>query len=121
RTWRPPRARAHRSALSAQARLRVSSRDGAAPQTRVAAVEGLDHLLHAGEPAIRALGEAARHDRVEAAELLPWQEPLHGARGLVQVQLQDPGEGGRVEGDRKSTRLNSSHVKISYAVFCLKK
>src|SRR5207302_6847516 len=23
------------------------------------------------------------------------------------------------EGDRKSTRLNSSHVKISYAVFCL--
>src|SRR5690606_8243309 len=26
-----------------------------------------------------------------------------------------------VEADRKSTRLNSSHVKISYAVFCLKK
>src|SRR5690606_30042048 len=26
-----------------------------------------------------------------------------------------------VLGDRKSTRLNSSHVKISYAVFCLKK
>src|SRR5690606_39777996 len=25
------------------------------------------------------------------------------------------------EADRKSTRLNSSHVKISYAVFCLKK
>src|SRR5690606_39826021 len=25
------------------------------------------------------------------------------------------------ERDRKSTRLNSSHVKISYAVFCLKK
>src|SRR5690606_41433982 len=25
------------------------------------------------------------------------------------------------EEDRKSTRLNSSHVKISYAVFCLKK
>src|SRR5690606_39574950 len=28
---------------------------------------------------------------------------------------------GRVRVDRKSTRLNSSHVKISYAVFCLKK
>src|SRR5437868_12509215 len=28
--------------------------------------------------------------------------------------------GGEV-GDRKSTRLNSSHVSISYAVFCLKK
>src|SRR5690349_22415351 len=26
-----------------------------------------------------------------------------------------------VGGDRKSTRLNSSHVEISYAVFCLKK
>src|SRR5690606_41476418 len=27
----------------------------------------------------------------------------------------------RARPDRKSTRLNSSHVKISYAVFCLKK
>src|SRR5690606_41836017 len=27
----------------------------------------------------------------------------------------------RLRKDRKSTRLNSSHVKISYAVFCLKK
>src|SRR5690606_40932953 len=33
-------------------------------------------------------------------------------------------EGGHILGsgvDRKSTRLNSSHVKISYAVFCLNK
>src|SRR5690349_21911501 len=30
--------------------------------------------------------------------------------------------GGKIVfGDRKSTRLNSSHVEISYAVFCLKK
>src|SRR5690349_22513227 len=28
---------------------------------------------------------------------------------------------GRRQSDRKSTRLNSSHVEISYAVFCLKK
>src|SRR5437868_14525387 len=28
---------------------------------------------------------------------------------------------GRARRDRKSTRLNSSHVSISYAVFCLKK
>src|SRR2546426_4593845 len=27
----------------------------------------------------------------------------------------------RIDGDRKSTRLNSSHLVISYAVFCLKK
>src|SRR5690349_22525117 len=31
------------------------------------------------------------------------------------------GSGPRFGGDRKSTRLNSSHVEISYAVFCLKK
>src|SRR5690606_40838185 len=31
-----------------------------------------------------------------------------------------PGTAGN-QADRKSTRLNSSHVKISYAVFCLKK
>src|SRR2546430_6481977 len=30
-------------------------------------------------------------------------------------------EEGRHQGDRKSTRLNSSHSQISYAVFCLKK
>src|SRR5690554_7403465 len=29
--------------------------------------------------------------------------------------------GTSLQGDRKSTRLNSSHVRISYAVFCLKK
>src|SRR5699024_12256803 len=34
-----------------------------------------------------------------------------------------PAQGGPLcgQGDRKSTRLNSSHVSISYAVFCLKK
>src|SRR5690606_41613762 len=37
-------------------------------------------------------------------------------------QKREAGRGLRpVRRDRKSTRLNSSHVKISYAVFCLKK
>src|SRR5690606_41789954 len=36
---------------------------------------------------------------------------------LLARHLSHPPDGG----DRKSTRLNSSHVKISYAVFCLKK
>src|SRR5436305_5571732 len=40
---------------------------------------------------------------------------LHGQR----AGLQDEREVLRL--DRKSTRLNSSHVRISYAVFCLKK
>src|SRR5437868_3927609 len=36
------------------------------------------------------------------------------------MNLPPPGEGGRTDArDRKSTRLNSSHVSISYAVFCL--
>src|SRR5690606_41823955 len=33
------------------------------------------------------------------------------------IHIEEPG----LQEDRKSTRLNSSHVKISYAVFCLKK
>src|SRR3712207_7619146 len=33
----------------------------------------------------------------------------------------DGSEGPRAQSDRKSTRLNSSHANISYAVFCLKK
>src|SRR2546429_3535039 len=37
------------------------------------------------------------------------------------VASQFPRDGVRVRGDRKSTRLNSSHGYISYAVFCLKK
>src|SRR2546430_12585462 len=36
-----------------------------------------------------------------------------------ELEAGDAAEG--VEGDRKSTRLNSSHSQISYAVFCLKK
>src|SRR3712207_7780597 len=55
-------------------------------------------------------------------------QPPQGRR-LVRVApgvVEDPIEVGvrrarRVEGDRKSTRLNSSHANISYAVFCLKK
>src|SRR5690554_1125339 len=59
----------------------------------------------------------------------------HGLTGLDLVALGDqhiydvPGHAGShmsglagaLARDRKSTRLNSSHVRISYAVFCLKK
>src|SRR5256885_9317843 len=37
------------------------------------------------------------------------------------ITLEDPQPSVRGEQDRKSTRLNSSHLVISYAVFCLKK
>src|SRR5690625_6984837 len=47
----------------------------------------------------------------------------HGGGGDDQGLVQGLGhrDGGQGIGDRKSTRLNSSHVAISYAVFCLKK
>src|SRR3712207_7493493 len=57
-----------------------------------------------GQLVLTALGE---HD-------LGGDLRLHLAHGLVLVQ-------GQVVQDRKSTRLNSSHANISYAVFCLKK
>src|SRR5258705_7945558 len=41
--------------------------------------------------------------------------------GFLSVGLDAPGHGEDVRPDRKSTRLNSSHLGISYAVFCLKK
>src|SRR5438874_2172638 len=40
--------------------------------------------------------------------------------GAARSRREESGAG-RHRGDRKSTRLNSSHVEISYAVFCLKK
>src|SRR5688500_19385751 len=42
-----------------------------------------------------------------------WTRPTCEINGLL--------SGYTGEGDRKSTRLNSSHLVISYAVFCLKK
>src|SRR5207253_11213513 len=48
-------------------------------------------------------------------------QPFQAIHDLAhRVQPRRPG-GDRDDRDRKSTRLNSSHVAISYAVFCLKK
>src|SRR3989449_3889739 len=47
--------------------------------------------------------------------------PFHrydGAKDIADYPLEAVAD---LEGDRKSTRLNSSHGYISYAVFCLKK
>src|SRR4051794_41393153 len=48
----------------------------------------------------------------------PRQPAAHAARGVV---LGQPERRRHERVDRKSTRLNSSHPSISYAVFCLKK
>src|SRR2546428_3324983 len=54
----------------------------------------------------------------------PRGEGLHGAQGGRAPgadSCQPLEDGPRGSRDRKSTRLNSSHDQISYAVFCLKK
>src|SRR5690625_7014922 len=49
---------------------------------------------------------------VDTRNWIRWRRTAHGVH---------PCSAGAVLRDRKSTRLNSSHVAISYAVFCLKK
>src|SRR5256885_10926846 len=60
----------------------------------------------------------SRHAVLESLEhrhsaLVPLRERIHVGRRGEQSQA--------AQRDRKSTRLNSSHLVISYAVFCLKK
>src|SRR5437868_6940434 len=51
--------------------------------------------------------------------------PLENGRARIRLhepqRAVTPGQAAVIYEDRKSTRLNSSHVSISYAVFCLKK
>src|SRR3712207_8148664 len=50
------------------------------------------------------------------------EHELTGIVDLLHMKAYTSPEGGReAASDRKSTRLNSSHANISYAVFCLKK
>src|SRR5690606_41142615 len=70
------------------------------------AVDDLTALLAAGDERDQLAEAVVR--RLEGVLAGAWDAPeASGARGSSE--------------DRKSTRLNSSHVKISYAVFCLKK
>src|SRR5690606_41679762 len=67
---------------------------------------------------LRRAREEQERQAKEEAERIATQ--LVGTRVVIAAQA---GDEGKLYGsvDRKSTRLNSSHVKISYAVFCLKK
>src|SRR3712207_7872814 len=60
-------------------------------------------------------GRAAEEHQHEGADHLG-RDLLGGAGGLGHVRATPA-----CDVDRKSTRLNSSHANISYAVFCLKK
>src|SRR3712207_8790059 len=64
-------------------------------------------------------------DRLSVAQIVAVDRRLERARDQEQSGVERM-EGGTLVfcaegGDRKSTRLNSSHANISYAVFCLKK
>src|SRR5437868_6591150 len=55
-------------------------------------------------------------------ETLDWDDEILGILNVPRAMLPEIRASSEVYGeDRKSTRLNSSHVSISYAVFCLKK
>src|SRR5690606_41069550 len=70
----------------------------------------LAECLRRFDPAVRP-ALAARNVRPVGVGVVPVGDAVqkHARLSLVSIS------------DRKSTRLNSSHVKISYAVFCLKK
>src|SRR5436309_15775218 len=66
------------------------------------------------------LFRSRRRVRAAALQRLRQRQPQRAARRL-QLRLHHRSVREPQRRDRKSTRLNSSHVKISYAVFCLKK
>src|SRR3712207_7546306 len=71
-------------------------------------VEEAHHALDDGD--VGAVGEAVGEERAHEV----------GARE-ERVEVAPRSTGGEGVVDRKSTRLNSSHANISYAVFCLEK
>src|SRR6266496_4272487 len=81
----------------------------------------LDRVLH--ERLQDQVGYARRKDlgRNVEGDLQPILEPRRLDLHVHLEELELAGERDELRGDRKSTRLNSSHVEISYAVFCLKK
>src|SRR5690349_22688885 len=72
------------------------------------------HFLHAARLAVRL---------PSVIRLLEYRRMPHQSRALSRknILLRDRNTCQYCGEDRKSTRLNSSHVEISYAVFCLKK
>src|SRR5688572_32145769 len=71
--------------------------------------EGFQVRIRLPADGVAAAAEV-QHRRRRDAHL--WRARRHGL---------EQGEVGDLDRDRKSTRLNSSHSQISYAVFCLKK
>src|SRR5690606_41920814 len=88
--------------------------------------------LHDALPICGLVADAVRIALKWADKISEWMNKLSSALKNLSKVLDKFGSAGKslrtkVDeffnglADRKSTRLNSSHVKISYAVFCLKK
>src|SRR5690606_41483897 len=80
---------------------------------------GTDILLLIGPTGV---GKSASTETVRRKYIELYEEELRKDQGFIPfAMVVAPASGEKKFSDRKSTRLNSSHVKISYAVFCLKK
>src|SRR5690349_22542001 len=112
---------------AADDKLRPGDRISAVDGTPVADPDAVNRLLQAtkpGEPATVAFTRDGVAQTVTVT-LGAAEDSPRGVLGVMLARLPKDGtvtvDLGGVGGDRKSTRLNSSHVEISYAVFCLKK
>src|SRR5215218_2656542 len=75
----------------------------------------------AAPSAARRAGESPRHSRRRRLSDDSTEDAVHELSRLVRGIALGESDGLVDREDRKSTRLNSSHTVISYAVFCLKK
>src|SRR5690554_7300987 len=104
--------------------MSIGTSTGSSRSSRVLRIAPSTYYQHAA----RRAGRCRLPARVERDARLceeirrVWEENFR-VYGVRKVWLQLNREGFEVARctDRKSTRLNSSHVRISYAVFCLKK
>src|SRR2546426_4400026 len=125
--------RVHRTRV---ARLRPAGDAGAARASRERPPDGVLRLRSDGTLAAARQPDAADAaaasptgrppaDRVDGrrhwAHRRPERQARRTAAPLERADPREPPPPARPDGDRKSTRLNSSHLVISYAVFCLKK
>src|SRR2546429_2688918 len=69
----------------------------------------------------RRLQRSGDNNRAGLARDYRWNGFRHSVEVSYQSSGVSPDPEVTMQGDRKSTRLNSSHGYISYAVFCLKK
>src|SRR5699024_12044050 len=84
----------------------------------------LDFALATSKPPTVILPESGVNNRPIMVNTVDFPAPLGPTREVIPPEGISRSMGPMVvyfSGDRKSTRLNSSHVSISYAVFCLKK